>query len=59
MWKENIIEDLKKGLLNYEVVRKFLTDLKFSDRDDEILKVAELKKVEQGSKTIEGFVQDF
>ena len=46
MWKENIIEDLKKGLLNYEVVRKFLTDLKFSDRDDEILKVAELKKVE-------------
>jgi len=46
MWKENIIEDLKKRLLNYEVVRKFLTDLKFSDRDDEILKVAELKKVE-------------
>jgi len=61
IWKENIIENLKKGLLNYEVVGEFLADLKeeFSGGDDEILKVAELKKIKQKSKIMEEFVQEF
>ena len=61
IWKENIIKDLEKGLLNYEVVGEFLADLKeeFSGEDDEILKVAELKKIKQKSKMIEEFVQEF
>ena len=58
IWKENIIKDLEKGLLNYEVVGEFLADLKeeFSGEDDEILKVAELKKIKQKSKMMEEFV---
>lgn len=48
MWKENITKDLKRGLLNYEAVEEFLEDLKeeFGSRNDKMLKVAELKKVE-------------
>ena len=61
MWKENITKDLKRGLLNYEAVEEFLEDLKeeFGSRNDKMLKVAELKKVEQGSKKMEEFVQGF
>jgi len=28
IWKENVMEDLKRGHLNYEVVGEFLADLK-------------------------------
>ena len=58
MWKEDIIKDLESGNLSYITVGEFLTDLKkeFSSGDNEIMKVAELKKVEQESKTIENFV---
>ena len=43
------------------MVREFLSDLKkeFSRRDNETLKVLKLKKVEQGNKTIEEFLQEF
>ena len=39
-------------------MRKFSSDLKeeFGEEDDEIMKIVELKKVEQGSKTMEEFV---
>ena len=48
LWKENIMEDLEAGNVEYELVGKFLTDLKteFGRGDDEAVKVAELKKVE-------------
>jgi len=38
-----------------------LVDFKkeFDKEDDKIMKMAELKKVEQGSKTMEEFVQTF
>ena len=47
IWKENIIKDLKRGLLNYKVVENFLADLKkeFGGGDDETMKIAELKKI--------------
>ena len=58
IWKENIIKDLKRGLLNYKVVENFLADLKkeFGGGDDETMKIAELKKIKQGNKIIEKFV---
>jgi len=42
------MEDLVRRLLNYEVVKNFLADLKkeFGRRDDKTMKVAELKKIE-------------
>jgi len=45
----------------YNSGRIFLADLKkeFGRRDDEKTKVVELKKVEQGSRTMEEFVQEF
>ena len=41
------MEDLESGNLSYTTVRKFLANLKskFSEGDDKIIKVAELKKV--------------
>jgi len=52
---------LESKNLSYATVRKFLLDLKeeFDRRDNETIKVAELKKVEQGSKTMEEFMQEF
>jgi len=64
IWKENVLEDLKGGLLEYETVGEFLTDIKkkFGGGDEESIKVAELKKVaelwklEQENKMMEKFV---
>jgi len=48
------MKDLERKLLNYEVVEEFLSDLKeeFREKDKEANKVAELKRIEQGEKTI-------
>ena len=61
VWKENILEDLEAGVLEYETVEEFLTDIRkeFRERDKESVKVAELKQLEQGGKTMEEFVQEF
>ena len=61
IWKENVMEDLKSRSLSYTTAKEFLSDLKegFGREDDKIMKVAELKKVKQGNKTIEEFVQEF
>ena len=54
-------EGLESRNLSYVTVRKFLSDLKeeFDRGDNETIKVAELKKMEQGSKTMEEFMQEF
>ena len=46
--KENVLEDLEAGTLEYVTIEEFLTNLKkeFSGEDDKTMKVAELKKVE-------------
>lgn len=51
-------EDLEAEVLEYEIAREFLTDIKkkFGGRDKETVKVAELKRIEQGEKTIEEFI---
>lgn len=56
-----MIEDLKSGNLSYTIVGKFLSDLKkeFGRKNNEMMKITELKKMEQEVKTIEKFVQEF
>ena len=58
IWKENILENLEIGELEYVIVEEFLTDLKkeFDRENNKIIKVAELKKVEQENKTMKKFV---
>ena len=58
--KENILEKLEAGALEYEIAGEFLADIKkFSREDKETVKIAELKRLEQGERIIEEFVQEF
>ena len=52
------MKDLESKSLECVIVGKFLMDLKkkFSSRDNKTIKVAELKKVKQESRTIKEFV---
>jgi len=52
------LEREHSGSLSYATVKEFLSDLKekFGREDNRTMKVMELKKVEQGSKTMEKFV---
>jgi len=61
VWKENILEYLEIGNLEYEIAKEFLADLekKFGGGDKKAVKVAELKRLEQGNKMMEEFVQKF
>ena len=59
--KENIIEDLKSRELEYVIIGEFLINLKkkFGGGDNKMIKVVELKKMEQGGRIMEEFVQEF
>jgi len=61
VWKKNVMEELESGKVEYESVEKFLTSLKkeFGGGEEESMKAAELKKLEQGGKTMEEFMQEF
>jgi len=61
VWKENVMEELKSGEIEYESAEEFLLSLKkeFEEGEEELVKAAELRKLEQGGKTIEEFVQEF
>jgi len=61
VWKENMLEDLEVGKIEYESAREFLVGLKkkFGGGDEEIVKVAELRRLEQGGRTMKEFVQEF
>jgi len=52
------MKNLENESLEFPIVEQFLADLKqeFGNRDNELVKIAELKKVKQGSKTIEMFI---
>jgi len=58
VWKENILEDLEGGLLEYKNIGEFLADIRkeFRGGDKELVKVAELRRLEQRGKTKEEFV---
>jgi len=61
VWKENVMEELEAGELEYEMAEEFLTSLKkeFGRGEEKSVKVMELRKLEQGGKTMEEFVQEF
>ena len=61
VWKENILEELESGEMEYETAEEFLTTLKkeFGGGEEEAVKAAELRKLEQGGRTMEEFVQEF
>jgi len=61
MWKENVMEELEAGEVEYESVEEFLTILKkeFGRGEEEAVKAAELRRVEQGGKMMEEYVQEF
>jgi len=61
VWKENVMEEIEAGEVEYESVEEFLTSLKkkFGGGEEESVKVAELRKMEQRGKTMEEYVQEF
>jgi len=58
VWKKNVLEDLEEEALEYESVGEFLAAIKkeFGRGKEELVKVAELKKLEQGGRMMEKFV---
>ena len=61
VWKENVMEELEAGEVEYESVEEFLTGLRkeFGGGEEKSVKAAELRKMEQGGKSMEEFVQEF
>jgi len=61
MWKKNVLKELEAGELEFETVGEFLAEIKkeFGGGKEELVKVVELRKIEQGSRTMEEFVQEF
>ena len=61
VWKKNILEELEAGELEFETVEEFLAEIKkeFGRGEEESVKKADLKKLEQRGKMIEEFVQEY
>jgi len=61
IWKENVMEELEAGEMEYETAEELLTALKkeFGGGEEEVVKAAELRRVEQGEKMMEEYVQEF
>jgi len=61
VWKENMMEELEVGEVEYKLAEDFLTCLKkeFGGGEEELVKAAELRKLEQEGRTMEEFVQEF
>ena len=55
------MEELEAVEVEYESVEEFLTSLRkeFGGGEEESVKAAELRKLEQGGRTMEEFVQEF
>jgi len=61
MWKGNVMEEMEAGEVEYESAKEFLTILRkeFGGGEEESVKAAELRKMEQGGRTMEEYVQEF
>jgi len=55
------MEELEAGEVEYKSVEEFLTSLRkeFGGGEEESVKAAELRNIEQGGRTMEEFVQEF
>ena len=60
VWKENVLEELESGEMEYETAEEFLMTVKkeFGGGEEEAVKAAELRKLEQGGRTMKEFVQE-
>ena len=58
VWKENVMEELESGEIEYESAEEFLTSLRkeFGRGKEELVKAVELRKLEQGGRMMEEFV---
>ena len=58
VWKENMLEELEAEELEFETVGEFLVEIKkeFGRGEEKPVKAAELRKLEQGGRTMEEFV---
>ena len=58
IWKENVLEDLEAGKIEYELAGEFLAEIKkeFGGGEKELMKIAELKRIEQEERVMEKFV---
>ena len=56
-----MLKELEIGEIEFENVGEFLAEIRreFGGGDEKSVKVAELKKIEQGGRMMEEFVQDF
>ena len=61
VWKENVLEELEAEELEFKTVGEFLAEIKkkFGGEEEESVKTAELKKLEQRERMMEEFVQEF
>ena len=61
VWKENVMEELESGEMEYETAEEFFTNLRkeFGGGEEESVKATELRRMEQGGKMMEKFVQEF
>jgi len=52
---------LKSGNIEYKTAKNLLGELrkKFREGNEEVVKIAELRRLEQGGRTMEEFVQEF
>ena len=55
------MEKLETGEIEFESAGEFLAEIRkeFGGGDKELIKVVELKKIEQGGRTMQEFIQDF
>jgi len=55
------MEELETREIEFKSAGEFLAEIRreFGGGDEELVKVVELKKIEQGERTMEEFVQDF
>ena len=58
IWKEDVMEELEVGEKEYEMAEEFSTVLKkeFGRGEEKSVKAVELRKMEQGGRTMEEFV---
>ena len=56
-----MIEELEAGEMKYESIEEFFTSIKkeFREGEEEATKVVELRRLEQGGRSMEEFVQIF
>ena len=56
-----MLEELEAGELEFEIIGEFLAEIKkeFGEEEEELVKATELKRIEQGERMMEEFVQEF